>query len=106
MPGEGRWGTALLLDGNIGIGGDAMRLLARLHELLATNGRVLAELSAPDVGSAVHQMRVETEASVSPWFPWAVVSASDIGAVARSSGYAVYESWSAAGRWFAELHAR
>ena len=25
LPGEGRWGTALLLDGNVGIGGDVAR---------------------------------------------------------------------------------
>ncbi len=30
LPGEGRWPTALLIDGNIGIGGDPLRLLNRV----------------------------------------------------------------------------
>ena len=30
LPGEGRWRTALLADGNIGIGGDPAALLRRL----------------------------------------------------------------------------
>ena len=30
LPGEGRWPTVLLMDGNIGIGGDPARLLARI----------------------------------------------------------------------------
>ena len=34
IPGAGTWGSALLLDGNIGIGGAPVALLARLRELL------------------------------------------------------------------------
>ncbi|MFD9907739.1 class I SAM-dependent methyltransferase, partial [Streptomyces sp. NPDC059063] len=41
LPGEGRWGTALLLDGNIGIGGDPAALLARVARLLAPRGLLL-----------------------------------------------------------------
>ena len=36
LPGEGRWETALLADGNIGIGGDPVALLERARELVAT----------------------------------------------------------------------
>ena len=103
LPGEGRWGTALLLDGNIGIGGDALHLLRRVRELLATDGRVLAEVEAPHIGSAVRQMRVETDASFSPWFSWAVVSASDIAGIAHAARLDVFETWTAAGRWFVEM---
>lgn len=35
LPGEGRWGTALLIDGNIGIGGDPQALLRRVGAVLA-----------------------------------------------------------------------
>ena len=28
LPAEGRWGTALLMDGNVGMGGDVATLLA------------------------------------------------------------------------------
>jgi len=34
LPAEGAWSTALLFDGNIGIGGDPARLLTRVRELL------------------------------------------------------------------------
>jgi len=35
LPAEGRWHTALLADGNVGIGGDPIRLLSRLRGLIA-----------------------------------------------------------------------
>ncbi|GAA2611838.1 methyltransferase domain-containing protein [Streptomyces axinellae] len=43
LPGEGRWGTVLLLDGNLGIGGDPAALLARTAALLAPHGLLIAE---------------------------------------------------------------
>ena len=44
LPGEGTWGTALLIDGNIGIGGDPAALLRRCAELVRDDdGRVLVE---------------------------------------------------------------
>ncbi len=106
LPGEGRWATALLLDGNIGIGGDAVRLLRRLRELLQPDGCVFAELAPPDVDSCVRQMRVESRGNASAWFAWAVVSATDIGEVADHAGFAVVEQWSAARRWFVELRSQ
>ena len=48
VPAEGLWRTALLLDGNVGIGGDVSALLARCHELLAESGRLVVELHADD----------------------------------------------------------
>ena len=39
VPGEGRWSHVLLADGNIGIGGDPLRLLERAAGLLAAAGR-------------------------------------------------------------------
>ncbi|HWU22038.1 MAG TPA: methyltransferase domain-containing protein, partial [Nocardioides sp.] len=41
VPGEGRWATALLADGNIGIGGDPAALLTRARRLLHPGGRVV-----------------------------------------------------------------
>jgi uncharacterized protein len=43
VPGKGRWPTALLIDGNIGISGDVVRLLRRMASLLAHGGRLLVE---------------------------------------------------------------
>src|SRR3984893_8515114 len=38
VPGAGRWATALLIDGNAGIGGDPEALLARIAALLRPGG--------------------------------------------------------------------
>ena len=43
VPGEGRWPVVLVMDGNIGIGGDPRRLLARLADVAGADGRVLVE---------------------------------------------------------------
>ncbi|MFD1275725.1 class I SAM-dependent methyltransferase [Streptomyces kaempferi] len=43
LPREGRWGAALLVDGNIGIGGDPVALLHRASQLLSPGGLLIAE---------------------------------------------------------------
>jgi SAM-dependent methyltransferase len=52
LPGSGTWRSALLLDGNIGIGGAPARLLARIGSLLTDDGEVLVELDPPDTATA------------------------------------------------------
>ena len=101
LPGEGRWGSALLLDGNIGIGGDPVTLLGRLRELVRANGRVLAELSAPGTGTACLEVRVENGDDLGPWFAWAHVSVDDAHAVGHAAGLALERAWASGGRWFA-----
>ncbi|MGC5561386.1 class I SAM-dependent methyltransferase [Streptomyces sp. FR-108] len=54
LPAEGRWDTALLVDGNIGIGGDPPALLARLTDLLVPAGLLIAETVPVDVDERVH----------------------------------------------------
>ncbi len=101
--GAGSWGSALLLDGNIGIGGDPVRLLRRVAELVSPGGRILVELARPGSSSGRRRMRLEAAAAASPWFDWATVAAVDAGAVAAASGLRVDERWSSRGRWFAAL---
>jgi len=43
LPGEGTWQHVLLADGNIGIGGDPLRLLRRAGRLLRAGGTLLVE---------------------------------------------------------------
>jgi SAM-dependent methyltransferase len=92
VPGEGRWDTVLLADGNIGIGGDPVALLRRCRELLTENGTVLLELE-PDAsfwrGHAYLESTVDDGEMTSPWFPWAVVGPGAVTEVARDAGLAV-----------------
>ncbi len=70
-----RWATALLLDGNVGIGGDPAALLTRVSELLRPGGHALVELEPPGVGVRSQVGRLETPAGSSAVFPWGRVGA-------------------------------
>ena len=72
VPRVGQWETILLADGNIGIGGDATRLLRRLSRLLAPAGRVLCELH-PGPGVPSGPVRLEALGGASSWFPWVLL---------------------------------
>jgi len=103
VPGAGRWNTALLLDGNVGIGGRPAALLARLALLLAPGGAVIAELDPPGAGIAGLRLRLEAGHTRTEWFAWAQVGADAIERPARAAGLGVRERWHDDGRWFAEL---
>lgn len=102
-----RWATVLLADGNIGIGGDAVALLARCRDLLLPDGRVLVELDGPEARTGTASVRIESSSGrTSSWFDWAHVSCEDVREVAGAAGLHAEQVWPAAGRWFAELQAR
>lgn len=106
VPGAGGWSSALLLDGNIGIGGSPARLLGRLRALLRPGGEVLAELERPGTPLRAGRVRLEGSSTVSAWFPWARVCADAIDGHAALAGLDVLETWEVHGRWFARLAAR
>lgn len=106
VPGPGWWRSALLLDGNIGIGGSPRRLLARLRALLHPAGELLVELDPPHADVSSTLVRLETEQEVSAWFPWARVAAPTIDAVAHAAGFRTQMPWTAEDRWFARLQPR
>ncbi len=103
VPGAGSWRTALLLDGNIGIGGDPVRLLTRLKSLLAGDGVVLVELDRPGTVTPAARARLELAGETSDWFSWARVPACRTSAIAPEAGMTTEWEWSCAGRWFARL---
>jgi SAM-dependent methyltransferase len=106
LPGAGSWRTALLLDGNIGIGGSPVRLLQRVGALLSPGGALLVELDAPGTVTGPLQARLETCVSESAWFPWARLGVGDLWDVAAEAGFAVRCSWRREERWFARLARR
>lgn len=105
VPGAGQWRSALLLDGNIGIGGCPARLLSRVGELLAPTGTVLVELAGPQSSTIGSVARLETAFAASDWFPWAEVSAASVEMLADEAGVFVSRCWREGGRWFAVLTA-
>jgi SAM-dependent methyltransferase len=106
IPGAGMWRTALLLDGNVGIGGRPDALLTRLAGLLAGGGTVLAELDPPGTGVVCGRVRIEDGALVGDWFAWARVGVDAVDGPAGAAGLRVVARWRDGGRWFAELEAR
>lgn len=101
VPRSGRWGSALLLDGNIGIGGRPERLLRRARDLLVPGGRILIELAPPSRSTSRTRVRLETPDATSQWFDWAEVSATDADRLLGDAGLALAALWEDRGRWFA-----
>jgi SAM-dependent methyltransferase len=104
VPGEGRWHTALLADGNIGIGGDPGALLRRVREILDPRGRVVVELAGPGVPLSSGWATLEGGQHRSRPFRWAVVGVDDVASLAASVGLAVESLHSFGGRWVTVLH--
>lgn len=106
LPDEGRWGTALLIDGNIGIGGDPRRLLLRIRDLVHDQGLLLVETAPQDVDE---RRRVRIHAGrqpVSGVFPWAAVGTTALIRHAQATGWVASERWSTGGgRHFVALRA-
>jgi SAM-dependent methyltransferase len=102
VPGEGRWPTILVLDGNVGIGGDVTTLLRRLRDLVAARGVLIVEASADRaVTEQVLQVRFARDGHpTGPEFSWAVVSADALSERARECGLAVIDQWSIGERSF------
>jgi SAM-dependent methyltransferase len=86
-PAVGRWRTVLLADGNLGIGGDPVRLLERMGELLVRGGRVVADVAPPGTGLRQGQVRLMAGGLISEPFPWCVVGADAVPELAADVGY-------------------
>nr|WP_055489603.1 class I SAM-dependent methyltransferase [Streptomyces sp. TP-A0356] len=109
LPGEGGWGTALLLDGNLGIGGDPAALLGRMAQLLVPGGLLIAETVPLDVDERVSVHLVpatDTRAGASAPFPWARLGTPALLRYARPLGWRAEGQWTAGGRCFAALRSR
>ncbi|WP_181272851.1 class I SAM-dependent methyltransferase [Brevibacterium oceani] len=104
LPLEGRWGTALLIDGNIGIGGDPARLLDRVRALLDPRGRIIVETSAgqDEVRSFLAEVR-DRCGRTSAAFPWAQIGSTALARTAAEVGLRVEETWSHQARTFLAL---
>lgn len=108
LPGEGRWATVLVLDGNSGIGGDVRGLLQRLGRLLGRSGQIIIEAGSPVAGT--HEVLTAQFASelpsAGPTFAWAVASIDVLAREARACDLEPGEQWSVGGRDFLVLTRR
>ncbi len=103
IPGEGRWETALLADGNVGIGGDPVALLHRLSEVIDPRGRVVVEVAGPGVLASTHWAALQTGEQRSRPFKWSVVGVDSIEATAAEAGLAVVSIQEIGARWVVVL---
>lgn len=99
-----RWQHILLVDGNVGIGGDPVRLLWLCRELLVPGGTVLVDLAPPGRGLRVTTARLVGATGPGAWFAWALLGIDALEVVAAAAGLRVADAWLADGeRWQAEL---
>jgi SAM-dependent methyltransferase len=103
VPGAGRWSSALLLDGNLGIGGHPEVLLERVGSLLESGGTVLVELEPPGTTRRAEVVRFDIDSVEGPWFVWTAVGADELFAPAAAAGLLVEDVWPAGDRWFGSL---
>ncbi|KIU02354.1 SAM-dependent methyltransferase [Frigoribacterium sp. MEB024] len=107
LPREGQWNLALLLDGNVGIGGDPTALLTRCAEILTATGSIVVE-TAPEASldDSYEAHVVDDQGHASATFPWAEVGREALHRHAKRSGLRVVQTWSVDGRTFCRLRAR
>jgi glycosyltransferase A (GT-A) superfamily protein (DUF2064 family)/SAM-dependent methyltransferase len=106
LPGEGRWGTVLLADGNVGIGGDPDSLLRRCRELLHPTGLLLVEADPDDDLEDVTPITlVDPGGRRAHPLPWARLGSAALTRVAARTGFLVVEEWRVADRVFLALRA-
>lgn len=107
VPGEGRWGTALLIDGNVGIGGDPPALLDRMSQLLAPGGLLIAEtVTDSDIDERVQVRVTDARGATGNPFPWARLGSPALLRHAARSDWAPVDQWTAGGRSFVSLRRR
>jgi SAM-dependent methyltransferase len=100
LPGQGRWATALLADGNIGIGGRPDVLLRHCTRLLAPGGRLLIEVENDDIDERLTAWLEHADGRRGPAFSWARIGASAVFKLAAAAGLHPVEEWHLAGRAF------
>lgn len=104
IPGTGRWGTAILMDGNIGIGGDPRVLLRRCAALIRPDGgRIVIETHGdPLCDRSFQSLVVDDLGRHSLPFAWAEVGTVALRQHAEAAGLVRDREWAVPGRSFAE----
>ncbi len=102
LPLEGRWGSVVLLDSNVGMTGDVAGLLARCAELVAPGGLIICEVDPdPDV-SDTRTVELSCDGQQAT-VEWSRAGSRAVVAAARRLDLVVAEEWYAGGRAFLSL---
>lgn len=106
LPGSGHgWDGVVLLDGNIGIGGDPLLLLCRVRDLLGPQGSVLVELDGSGCSDRCRAV-LDDGARTSRPFPWSRLSGGpELDAALYAADLRQTDSWTAGGAAFVILRA-
>jgi SAM-dependent methyltransferase len=103
LPSEGEWGSALLLDGNIGIGGDPAALVSRCAGLLRSSGRLVVETHpAPRRDHRFRGSLRDDDGAPGAPFAWAEVGRIALRTHARAAGLELVREWRSGSRRFSE----
>ena len=104
LPSEGRWQTALLVDGNVGIGGDIPALLSRCRELLSPTGEIVVEVDADPLQERRYLGQVvDSRGRRSGTFPWAEIGRDRLAELLPELLLELAQSWTVGGRSFCRL---
>lgn len=107
LPGEGRWSSALLLDGCVGIGGTPTKLLSRLRELIAPTGIAYVEHEPAEEALDLTSAKVrDIDGGVGPELPWAALGRQALSHAADQAGLVIVETWTSHHRAFAAIARR
>ncbi|MER7681596.1 methyltransferase domain-containing protein [Streptomyces sp. NPDC096934] len=108
IPEEGGWDSALLIDGNIGIGGDPRVLLRRIRNLVRDSGLLIVETATANVDERRRVRIYVGQKAASPVFSWAILGARALIRHAESTGWTAAEQWGTTSpeRHFVALRAR
>ena len=106
LPGQGRWATVLLADGNIGIGGIPAGLLHRCAELLTPGGRMLIEADPGNIDERMTAWLEHPDGRRGPVFPWARMGTVALLRAAADTGLNVTGQWRHADRAFVSVATR
>jgi len=100
---EGRWGTTLLLDGNIGIGGDVPALLRRCRQIVGGGGLIISEIDTDPARDETYEVVLSRPGCESAPVPWAAIGVRPLVRVAAALDLIVTEVWVADRRSFVAL---
>ncbi|MFK0288828.1 class I SAM-dependent methyltransferase [Streptomyces sp. NPDC090499] len=103
LPAERGWQTVLLIDGNVGIGGDPHSLLRRCGGLMAPAGRLVIEVDPDDTEELCTARFEDLQGHSGPPFPWALLGRRALRRAAEDLALSITDQWTSGHRSFLTL---